>query len=126
MHNVHLCFADRIEIARACVNEFYSTAPTYRTKERLRKLIENAITEAISKTIVGTHKDHILSRQWVSVEESLPEAAGAYQVCLCHREVTEASYHPGAKNPWQYRISFKPLHGVTHWQPLPPPPVAHQ
>lgn len=62
---------------------------------------------------------------WISVKNRLPENDGLYIVCKTingHQIVFEA-YWKG--NKWLSVIKNNQLDYVTHWQPLPEPPVKH-
>ena len=70
--------------------------------------------------------------QWISVKDRLPDES-----CEClgvvDGEVTEVSYNPKQKGlicVWSMcdAYGFKPLSGdaITHWMPMPEPPVVQE
>ena len=64
--------------------------------------------------------------QWISVEERLPESCGTYIAHIVHRYCKVDSYsrvcieYFDADNTW---ASLHDVYEVTHWMPLPEPPV---
>ena len=71
---------------------------------------------------------------WISVKERLPEESGMVLAWrgIC---VVPAEYWPPSDEPTlrALRCGFytlagdnEPMHGVTHWQPLPAPPISER
>lgn len=60
-----------------------------------------------------------LADRWVSVKERLPENRH-WCLVFAHSELFLANYKHGIFETEEPLI----LHGVTHWQPLPSPPIS--
>lgn len=56
--------------------------------------------------------------EWISVEDSLPEEAGLYNVVLDSGIVSARTFNEGV-----FWGGMRPIgQSVTHWMPLPEPP----
>lgn len=75
------------------------------------------------KQHTATHVAKVLSQQWISVEDRLPEEAGYYVVYDAGLyEVNTYYYLDGFFRERKGRLELdKEI--VTHWQPLPTPPI---
>lgn len=84
-----------------------------------------------------TRLSGLLSGQWVSCSERMPEP---YKTVLCRGGSYDAgaqdgyllaAYYPSetdelAKGDWYYGKQMNEAYDVTHWMPLPEPPLANK
>lgn len=62
-----------------------------------------------------------VSKQWISVEERLPEKDGRVMVCYYTNETAERFFNFVEKNFYYDHVKITSI--VTHWMPLPEPPI---
>ena len=60
---------------------------------------------------------------WISVKDRLPEGHGWYLVVNARFTLYDTTWHGGGDSIWGECDFLAP---ITHWQPLPEPPVAEQ
>lgn len=104
----------------------------YRDRNKLLNIL-NKLNVAIVNAIDGVHTICMVRLQphWIPVAEKLPEENGKYIVTACYdiwdsTVVMVAEYYIGSRT-WYDECCECSLEGiVTHWMPMPEPPVENE
>ena len=86
----------------------------------------------LCQTAVGLYKEQLRNEEkggaddkankWISVEEALPEV-GDVVLAMGKRHATTGQFQGIGSKPCYWWWKGKTIKTVTHWRPLPPPPI---
>ena len=92
----------------------YSSLPSNTKDFHLNMFVTNLLSHGVTV------------QEWISVDDRLPEAGG-YVVCIAKRNPFSRFMPMVArigKNGWVNPITEQYISEVTHWMPLPEPPMS--
>ncbi len=82
--------------------------------------------QAALGAVLNAARKQMEAEKWMSVKDAFPDCGGRFLVYEPGVGVYDAFFTPQNGRYFWFRDSLTPRNGITHWMPLPEPPVKEE